>query len=201
LIYNHQKAQKFRMSKVILIGSSGVGKSCLLCAFLKYEFDSGALPTTAPAYAPVPVLLPDGRSIELNVWDTAGQEAYRSLSQMFYRDAQAAVLCFTREEIDSIGEWVSTIRETAANDCSIYLTGTKIDLLSLEGVEKLEEVGNARAAQYKGHYFATSSATGVGVSELLLAIAEDFGGRVGADEPGCAELGVAPEEEANHGCC
>jgi Ras-related protein Rab-24 len=201
MIYEDQKVLS-AMRKVILVGSSGVGKTCLLSAFMQQAFDQHSLPTTAPAFSPVPVLLPDGRSVELQVWDTAGQEVYRSISQVFYRDAQAAIVCFEPSTINSIAEWITAVQEFADPKCSIYFAGTKIDILSAEDADGLLRAATALCTKYNAPYFPTSSCTGQGVSDLLEAIATDMSGReLPEEDPARADLGAEPVVDTKAKVC
>jgi small GTP-binding protein len=68
--------------KIILVGSSGVGKTCLSASYQKQNFNKNTAPTVAPASS--------CRVVILQIWDTAGQERYASISQLFFRDSNVA---------------------------------------------------------------------------------------------------------------
>ena len=71
--------------KIILVGASGVGKTCLIASYFKQSFDFQSIPTVAPAYSCSDVKRKDGTTVSLQIWDTAGQERYHSVSKLFFR--------------------------------------------------------------------------------------------------------------------
>ena len=78
--------------KVILIGESGVGKTCIIVRFVNESFYSDASSTNGAAYATKTLEFPDyKKSLKYNIWDTAGQEKYRGLAKIFYKDAVIAI--------------------------------------------------------------------------------------------------------------
>jgi small GTP-binding protein len=160
--------------KVILIGPSGVGKTCLVSAFFDNPFEQRVLPTVAPAYTPAVVTLRDGAKVMLQIWDTAGQEKYQSISQMFYRDTQIAFICFDVPSQGAIDQWFAQL-QAFAGECIVFLVSTKIDLLSQAELSELQQTGKEKADQVgaRGHIL-TSARTSEGVKELFLAAAECY---------------------------
>jgi small GTP-binding protein len=157
----------WRPLKVILVGSSGVGKTSLINLFIDEVFDPNTPSTIAPAFCSKEVRLPDGNDVDLHVWDTAGQEKFQSIGGMFYRDADVAIVCFDAAAMGSIPEWAARVREQVP-DCIILLAGTKSDLLSDEETGPFMTAGN----QYKDDvnaraFLLTSASANVGVKELF----------------------------------
>lgn len=153
--------------KVILVGSSGVGKTSLVSAFFENPFDNQDLPTVAPASCTATVTLDDGTKVVLQIWDTAGQERFQSISQMFYRDSHVAFVCYDLEREDTVEQWVDRVRNQVPQ-CNILLVTTKADLLSQEDQVSCADRGAElmRRLNCKLHLL-TSSATGLGVKELF----------------------------------
>jgi small GTP-binding protein len=186
--------------KVILVGASGVGKTSLLSALLKQKFDRRTSPTVAPAFATTQLTLPGGRIVDLQIWDTAGQEQYQAISQMFYRDSDFAFICYNAREDDGIESWIKRVRDHVPN-CSFFLVLTKSDLLSPEELVERTNRGIELGAGFQCKHFLTSAQTGDGVEQLFQAAARDYDA---LDVPGKTETkqmeltGDSPEKK---GCC
>jgi small GTP-binding protein len=162
--------------KVILVGPSGVGKTSLVSWFVKKEFETETISTVAPAFSTSVVKLADGTLVDLQIWDTAGQEAYLAISQMFYRDSQVAVVCYVPEAPETIDEWLARVREHVP-DCVIILAATKADMLSEDERLELFNDGLRRSAQHgaKAHY-VTSAKTGLAIEDLFYGAASSVCG-------------------------
>ena len=110
--------------KVILLGESGVGKIGIIARFINKSFEENLMSTTGASYAGKTMTFDEygGKSIKFEIWDTAGQERYRSLIEIFYKNANAAILVYdvtkkeTFEEIQKY--WIKEIRELAPKDIS-----------------------------------------------------------------------------------
>jgi small GTP-binding protein len=163
--------------KLILVGSSGVGKTSLVGCFFQQQFDSRALPTVAPAFCTAPVKVSDGRTVDLQIWDTAGQEQYQSISQMFYRDSNIALVCFTEADFAAIQKWVDRVKEFTS-DCRIYLVGTQVDLLDSQALSTFNEKVQNVATEQNMKFFMTSAKSGQGVTDLFQYVA----GEASADQ-------------------
>jgi small GTP-binding protein len=163
--------------KVILVGSSGVGKTCLIASFLKKPFDPAGLSTVSPAYIFQEVTRNDGLTVCLQIWDTAGQERYRSVSQLFFREADVAFVCFEaggEESIDSAPNWVQLVKKEVP-DCEIIFVATKSDLLAERDRATVIENAEGRLGEFKPRgCHLTSAITRDGVDFLFRAAAELF---------------------------
>ena len=152
--------------KVIVVGSSGVGKTSLIASFLNGAFSSNCKPTVAPAQSNILVNV-GVTPVELQIWDTAGQERFQSISQMFYRDSRVAFVCFDKDRIDTILDWIDRIRSEEA-DCTIILVATKEDMLDTNDIVEIEESTKQIIAENNCKCLLfTSAKTGNGVSELF----------------------------------
>jgi small GTP-binding protein len=168
------RSEKPRL-KVILVGGTGVGKTSLIAAFLKKPFDPSIISTVYPAYTFRDVTRKDGLTICLQIWDTAGQERYRSVSQLFYRDADVALVCFesgSDDSLETVADWINQVRKEVP-DCLFLFVGTKSDLLSPGSLEEAREAAQRMLAEFqpKG-FFVTSAVTGDGVDDLFQAAGE-----------------------------
>ena len=105
--------------KVVLLGESGVGKTSIISRFINDTFDEGLVTTTGASYVGKDMVFKDynNQVIKFEIWDTAGQEKYRSLTQIFYKDAAIAILVYDITNEDSFEEiqnyWYEQIKESA----------------------------------------------------------------------------------------
>jgi small GTP-binding protein len=156
--------------KLILVGPSAVGKTCLVGAFFKQKLETQVVPTVSPAFSNAPIEVDSETTVNLQIWDTAGQEQYQSISQMFYRESHVAFICYDCDGIESVERWVTRVRAHAP-DARIYLVTTKADLLTDE--EGAMRAGADKAAQLSARHFVTSSLTGRNVIELFETAARE----------------------------
>ena len=115
--------KKAKSCKVVLLGDSGVGKTSIISRYISNTFSSQQLPTTGANFVSKMVLLEDeNKSLKFEIWDTAGQEKFRSLAKVFYKNAAVCVLVYdiTRktsfEEIKNF--WINEIKENTQSDTS-----------------------------------------------------------------------------------
>ena len=114
-----------------MIGNSGVGKSCLLLRFADDQFQDNFMPTIGVDFK-IRTLDSDDKVCKLQIWDTAGQESFRSVTRIFYKNAQMVFLCYdiTREDtFRNLKIWLNDIRQHAAANVCVYLIGSKSDLV------------------------------------------------------------------------
>ncbi len=109
--------------KVILVGESGVGKTCLIVRFINNVFFEGSPSTTGANYASKVLEFKEYKnSLQYDVWDTAGEERYRGLAKIFYKDAAIAILVYditkrkTFEEIQNY--WYKQIKDNSSSNIS-----------------------------------------------------------------------------------
>jgi small GTP-binding protein len=127
--------------KVVLLGESAVGKSCLATRFAKDEFFEFQEPTIGAAFVKQYVDLPDGTRVRFEIWDTAGQERYRSLAPMYYRGASAALVVYDITKVQSFRgaqSWVKELERRGEQGVIIALAGNKADLADKRKVETKE---------------------------------------------------------------
>jgi len=118
----------------------------------------------------------DEKVVKMQIWDTAGQESFRSVTRIFYKGAHVVFLCFdlTREDtFNNVRTWLNDVRSHASADILVYLIGSKVDLVEQREVDK----ETARAfCDENGieKYFETSSVTGFNVEEVFSMSAKDM---------------------------
>ena len=102
--------------KVVLVGESGVGKTSVTSYFLYNSFNESQTPTDTATFAQKLIEIKEiNKTIEFDIWDTAGQEVYRSLTKLFYNEAKAAILVYDITNKKSFQEiqnyWFKEIKE------------------------------------------------------------------------------------------
>ena len=115
--------------KVVFLGDTAVGKSCLTVRFVRDEYFEFQEPTIGAAFL-AKNLDYQGKKLKLEIWDTAGQERYRSLAPMYYRGAKAAVVVYDITQKDTLTgakNWIDELKKRQAG-CVIILVGNKVDL-------------------------------------------------------------------------
>lgn len=117
--------------KVILVGSSGVGKTCLVSSIFNLPWSDEQRVTTVASYSIKKVTTPDGTELDIEFWDTAGQEEYKSVIPLYFRDANVALLCSDSEHTFSVVEWCELIRNHQP-EVPIIGVFTKCDLVDLD---------------------------------------------------------------------
>nr|XP_010948184.1 ras-related protein Rab-26 [Camelus bactrianus] len=159
----------------MLVGDSGVGKTCLLVRFKDGAFLAGTFISTVGIDFRNKVLNVDGTKVKLQIWDTAGQERFRSVTHAYYRDAHALLLLYdvtNKASFDSIQAWLAEIQEYAQHDVVLMLLGNKVDSAQ-ERVVKRED-GEKLAKEYGLPFMETSAKTGLNVDLAFTAIAKEL---------------------------
>ena len=125
--------------KIIMLGNSGAGKTCIINRLVSNKFESNTISTTAAAMSPLTVKIPETNAqIRCQIWDTAGQEEYRSIASMYYKDAKATIVVFDLTKKDSFEGakwWIQDLKEKKGEDIVIILTGNKADLIEEQTVD------------------------------------------------------------------
>ncbi|XP_049417231.1 ras-related protein Rab-26-like [Epinephelus fuscoguttatus] len=161
--------------KVMLVGDSGVGKTCLLVRFKDGAFLAGSFISTVGIDFRNKVLNIDGVKVKLQIWDTAGQERFRSVTHAYYRDAHALLLLYdvtNKSSFDNIQAWLTEIHEYAQQDVVLMLLGNKADATH-ERVVKRED-GERLAKEFGVPFMETSARSGLNVELAFTAVAKEL---------------------------
>ena len=159
--------------KLIVIGDSGVGKSCLTNNAVKNIFDDSYNATVGFEFFTFNVKINE-KIVKLQIWDTCGQELYRSLITNFYRNSSLAIMVYainSKETFDNIEMWLRELRTHSNPDAKVFLIGNKIDLEKERQVAK--EQGEQFCKENKINGFMEASAkTGVNAQNIFIKAAE-----------------------------
>ncbi|XP_013414952.1 ras-related protein Rab-15 [Lingula anatina] len=132
--------------KVLLVGDSGVGKTCLICRFAEDEFHNDHLSTIGIDFK-LRTILSDDLKVRIQVWDTAGQERYETITKQYYRRAQGVFLVYDITNPTSfynITKWLNFTREFADSNVSVMLLGNKSDKAKRRKVTREQGIRLAR---------------------------------------------------------
>jgi len=164
--------------KAVLLGESGVGKTSIISRFIDNSFEKNKKSTTGADYTGKTMYFDEygGKKIKFEIWDTAGQEIYRSLTKIFYKDAKIAVLVYDitkRETFEELKKyWYNQIKESATPDIIIAIAANKCDLYEDEKVK--EEEGREFAKEIGAYFKLTSAFLNSGIEELFKTIGVKF---------------------------
>jgi len=114
----------------------------------------------------------DEKIIRVKIWDTAGQEQFKSLTKNFYKNSQGVVICYdvtNRKSFEKIQEWINSISDNASTSIKMVLVGNKIDLSR----DVTKDEGKKLAENYKIPFFETSAQTDEGINECFRKLITD----------------------------
>ncbi|KAG7279340.1 hypothetical protein CRUP_001248 [Coryphaenoides rupestris] len=163
--------------KLLLIGDSGVGKSCLLLRFADDTYTDSYITTIGVDFKIRTIEL-DGKTIKLQIWDTAGQERFRTITSSYYRGAHGIIVVYDTTDQDSfnnVKQWLQEIDRYASENVNKLLVGNKCDLTT----KKLEFAGLAGAFPF----LETSAKNATNVEQAFMTMAAEIKQRMG---PGAA---------------
>ena len=168
--------------KILTIGESGVGKTCILRRFVENKFLKNHLATIGIDFK-TKTLTINNQEIKLKIWDTAGQERFRNITTQYYKGADGIVLVYDVTDdasYEKIRDWMDQIlSNTQKDDIGLVLLGNKCDM---EPRSVTEEQGNKLAEELKISYFETSALTGQGIKEAFEQLTRDIMKKKGVGE-------------------
>ena len=162
--------------KVVLIGESGVGKTSIIQRYVNDVYDPNQLLSSSAQFITKTVELNDEQSIKFDVWDTAGQEKFRALAKIFYKDAKAIVLVYditNRSSFEQLQNyWFKEIEENSLSDAILVIVGNKSDLYENEQVS--DEEGKKFADEKNAIFKRTSALSNRNIDSLFKDIAKKY---------------------------
>ena len=167
--------------KLLMIGDSAVGKTSLLLRYANDTFSSTFITTIGIDFKIKTIDL-DGKRVKLQIWDTAGQEQFRTITRSYFRGAQGIVLVYDitdRATFNSVRSWMSQINDHADAQVNRVLIGNKCDYESARQVST--EEGQRLAQEYGVNFFETSAKNDVNVTECFTTIAREAKARIPTD--------------------
>ena len=172
--------------KTVLLGESGVGKSCIILRYINGIFSSTHSSTILSTFSSKKIKFDENTLITLNIWDTAGQEKFRAITKINYQDAAVIILVFDLTNKTSFNVikdyWYPQVKENAPENVILVLVAAKCDLENRYEVD-LNEAENY-AKEIDAIFKKTSALDNIGINELFQEIGkkilsyDNFNGRI-----------------------
>ena len=159
--------------RVIFIGDSGVGKTSLIIRGTSDNFTDTTSPTVGAGVTPMEIMI-NGKPTNFHIWDTAGQEIYRSIVPLYFKNAVCAIIVFAFDDTKSfasLNSWLDMLRSNSDHEIPVVIVGNKWDV-----DKKQVELAEAKAwcAARNFQMFFTSAKTGEQVKNLFTHVAERY---------------------------
>ncbi len=170
-----EKEKISRSIKVCLLGNPGVGKSCIILRYVDSTFKDNPISTQGAICFPK-ILNRKGKNINLDIWDTAGQEKYRALGQFFYRDSYIIILVYditVRDSFEDLkNKWYSDVQRYGEKYIILGVVGNKCDLYEKEEIP--EEEAKKFADEINAIFMLISAKTGNNINLLFEKLIDKF---------------------------
>ena len=166
------------MFKVLLIGNSGVGKSSLLVRFVDDHFHDNFMPTIGVDFK-IKTVDVDGKVVKLQIWDTAGQDRFKTITSSYYRGAHGIIVTYDITDRDSfakVSEWMSEIDKHSVDNPSRILVGNKKDLEDQRKVDYNE--AKELADHFNIRFLETSAKNAFNVGEAFTLMTREIKSKV-----------------------
>ena len=170
-----EEGDSCRLYKILLLGDSAVGKSCLLLRYCDDSFQDIHLATIGLDFRLKTLNLDNNKKIKAQIWDTAGQDRFRAITKNYYRGANGILLIFDitdRSSFEHIRNWIEQIKEEAPEQIIIYLVGNKIDNQNNRVVTN--EEAKKVAEEFKLKYYETSAKNNINVDTTFLDLIKEI---------------------------
>ena len=157
---------------IVMLGETGVGKTSIVQRFVAEKYNDNNNPTIGASFISKSYIIPNTNlSMKFQIWDTAGQEKYKSLASMYYRDAHAAIIVYditNKSSYDAIKNWVSELKSSSNKDIFIVIVGNKADLVHKEEIDVVtsKEYSDSISALFK----QTSAKENMGIEDLFISL-------------------------------
>ena len=188
--------------KLLIIGESGVGKTCLLLRFTDDSFTANHLTTIGIDFK-IKIINIEGKLIKLQIWDTAGQERFRTITKTYYKGAHGIILTYDvtdQNSFKNIRNWIKQIEANAQTTVRKVLVGNKCDKPDRVVTE---EEGKKLADDYSMSFFETSAKTNQNVGEVFTYLTKEIlkANEGKTDEGRGKELSKNKAKDGKRGCC
>jgi small GTP-binding protein len=167
-MFHHSGGQSLTFrGRVVVVGDASVGKTSLLNRLIDHRFDEGENSTIGANYQVWSDQI-DDIHVELQIWDTAGQEKFRALCPIYFRNAIGALVVYdvtNRESFEHLDNWIKSFTDVAEIGSMVAIAGNKCDEIAQVAGSEAKEWANSRGVEL----FQVSAKTGDGVKEAFRA--------------------------------
>ena len=172
----NQKSRQLE-AKIVLLGDISVGKTSIVLRYSKNIFKNTYLPTIGGAYTQKNLLLENGINIKFHIWDTSGQERFRTMLKLYYHDAEAAILVYDinkEESLINLNYWIQELKNNVdINNMILGLAGNKCDIEEIDGRIDFKK-GKKFAEDHNLIFYETSALKGIGIEKLFYDIGNKY---------------------------
>jgi Ras-related protein Rab-1A len=193
--------------KLLLIGDSGVGKSCLLLRFADDSYLESYISTIGVDFKIRTVEL-DGKTIKLQIWDTAGQERFRTITSSYYCGAHGIIVVYDvtdQESFNNVKQWLNEIDRYASENVNKLLVGNKSDLATKKVVDY--QTAKAFADEIGIPFLETSAKNATNVEQAFMTMAAEIKNRMASQpamtssKPSTVQMKAGQAIVQKSGCC
>ena len=193
--------------RVVLLGKQATGKTCIIAQFINGSFDPGTISSLTAQFIRKTIQFADGRTITLDIWDTAGQEKYRAIAKIYYKEARAVILVYDITDESSFKEmkeyWYEQVKLYAKKDVIFAVAANKNDL---DEERKISDEEGKKFANEIGAIFASTSAKN---ADGIQALFDNVGQKIlnpsfiekETNASGIKLNGGDPKDKKCGGCC
>jgi len=193
--------------KLLLIGDSGVGKSCLLLRFADDTYTESYISTIGVDFKIRTIEL-DGKTIKLQIWDTASQERFRTITSSYYRGAHGIIIVYDvtdQETFNNVKQWLQEIDRYACESVNKLLVGNKCDLTAKKVVDftTAKEFADSLGIPF----LETSAKNATNVEQAFMTMAAEIKNRMGPPQTADSSSKKvpltqgSPVKPSGGGCC
>jgi Ras-related protein Rab-1A len=200
-------AEYDHLFKLLLIGDSGVGKSCLLLRFADDTYTESYISTIGVDFK-IRNVEQDSKNIKLQIWDTAGQERFRTITSSYYRGAHGIIIVYDitdAESFNNVKTWLQEIEKFASDNVNKLLVGNKCDLTAQRQVDTQQAKEFADSLGIP--FLETSAKTSTNVDQAFNKMTAEIKARISTQGPGAGRPGGvklppagAGQQKKNDGC-
>ena len=160
-----------KICQILLLGDMAVGKTCLINRYTNGVFKEEYISTVGFDYYTKQEEI-NNKTVQVKLWDPAGQERFKTLTPSFLRNAEGVIIVFdvtSQDSFDNVKGWINSIKSNLGEKIiPIIIVGNKIDMENMREISK--EDGKKIASENDFKYFETSAKTGIGVDEAIKEI-------------------------------
>jgi len=189
--------------KILLLGDSSVGKTCFLLRYIEDTYTGNHISTIGVDYK-IKLIQLNSEMIKLQIWDTAGQDKFRSITKNYYRGSDGIMLIYditNQSSFVNIKNWIIQIKEHLGDEACITLIGNKIDLESRRKISR--EEGQKFAKDYNLNFFETSSKEDINIKETFENLTIEMRKKVknNSDDKRKSKSLIEKNKETKKKCC